>query len=95
MINPGHKGEVFCLVADEARELCVPIVTYGYGALYERVKNNNTGYICKDFDDLINKSILILNDDNHYLSLKSNLFKLKGHRTYKDVANDLLKTINI
>ena len=29
------------------------------------------------------------------ISLKSNLFKLKGHRTYKDVANDLLKTINI
>ncbi len=95
MINPGHKGEVFCLVADEARELCVPIVTYGYGALYERVTNNSTGYICKNFEDLINKSVLILNDDDHYLSLKSNLFKLKGHRTYKDVANDLLKTINI
>ena len=25
-ITPGHKTEVFCLAAEEARELCIPIV---------------------------------------------------------------------
>ena len=29
-ITPGHKTEVFCLAAEEARELCIPIVTMGY-----------------------------------------------------------------
>ena len=40
MLNPGHKGEVFCLAAEEARELCLPVITMGYGSLYERVKHN-------------------------------------------------------
>ena len=29
MLVPGHKGEVYCLAAEEARELCIPIVTLG------------------------------------------------------------------
>ena len=37
MLNPGHKGEVFCNVAEEAKALGVPIITLGLGALNERV----------------------------------------------------------
>ena len=47
MLVPGHKGEVFCLAAEEARELCIPIVTLGYGSLYERVIHNKTGFLAK------------------------------------------------
>ena len=36
---PGHKAELFCLAAEEARELCIPIVTLGIGSLFERVDN--------------------------------------------------------
>ena len=50
MLNPGHKGEVFCLVAEEARTMCLPIVTMGIGSLHERVIDNVTGYICNDID---------------------------------------------
>ena len=53
MLNPGHKGEVFCLAAEEARELCLPIVTLGYGSLYERVIHNKTGYIAKNLDEFV------------------------------------------
>ena len=48
MLNPGHKGEVFCLAAEEARELCVPIVTMGIGALKERVDHGKTGFVAKN-----------------------------------------------
>ena len=33
MLVPGHKSEVYCLAAEEAREMCIPIVTMGYGSL--------------------------------------------------------------
>ena len=94
MLNPGHKGEVFCLAAEEARELCIPIVTMGYGCLYERVKHNETGYIAKTKKEFIDYTINILNNDNIYLKLKENLINLKGKRTYDKVADDLLKIIN-
>ena len=95
MLNPGHKGEVFCLVAEEARTMCLPIVTMGIGSLHERVIDNVTGYICSDLDQLISKSVSILKDDKLYLTLKSNLYEKRKSRTYKEVAYDFLKILNI
>ena len=94
MLNPGHKGEVFCLSAEEARELCVPIVTLGIGSLKERVDHGVTGFIAKNREEFINYSIQILNHDSIYLNLRRNLIKLRNIRSYKDVANDLLSIIN-
>jgi len=94
MLNPGHKGEVYCLAAAEAREMCLPLVTMGYGSLYERVEHNLTGFIAKNEKEFIDYSIKILNDDNTYFRLKENLIKIKGNRTYKNVSEDLLKILN-
>ena len=94
MLNPGHKGEVYCLAAEEARELCLPIVTMGYGSLYERVIHNKTGFIAKTKKEFIDYSIELLNNNDTYLRLKENLFKIKGNRTYKDVSDDLLDILN-
>ena len=91
MLNPGHKGEVFCLAAEEARELCLPIVTMGYGSLKERVDHGITGYIAKNKDEFVKYSAKILTDDDLYLKLKSNLMLKKSSRTYRNVAQDLLK----
>ena len=93
MLNPGHKGEVFCLAAEEARELCVPIVTMGIGSLKERVEHGVTGYIAKNKNEFIEYSCMILNNDDHYLYLKKNLIKKRNSRSYKDVAIDFLKII--
>ena len=94
MLNPGHKGEVFCLAAEEARELCIPVVTLGIGSLYERVEHGVTGFIAKNRNEFINYTIKILNDDNFYITLKKNLMKKRNIRSYKNVANDLLNIIN-
>ena len=93
MINPGHKGEVFCLAAIEAKELCLPIVTMGYGSLKERVEHGITGYIANNQNEFINYSIDILNNDETYKKLRENLFKKRGLRTYNDVAVDLINII--
>ena len=92
-ISPGHKTEVFCLAAEEARELCVPIVTMGYGALKERVEHGVTGYIARNKNEFIDYSVKILNDDFLYKKLKKNLFLKKNLRSYKNVSDDFLKTI--
>lgn len=93
LLNPGHKGEVFCLAAEEARELCVPIVTMGYGSLKERVDHKVTGFIAKNFSEFIDYSIRLLNDKELYFKIKKNLIKKRNTRNYKNVAEDLLKII--
>ncbi len=95
MLVPGHKGEVYCLAAEEARELCIPIVTLGYGSLTERVIHNETGFIAKDINEFVSFSLKLLNDDNLYLRIRKNLLRLRNIRNFSNVASDLLKIINI
>jgi glycosyltransferase involved in cell wall biosynthesis len=93
-ITPGHKTEVFCLAAEEAKELCIPIVTMGYGCLYERVDHGVTGFIASNKKEFIDYSIRILNDDKLYMQLKKNMINLKNSRNYSDVKNDLINILN-
>ncbi|MFL2887233.1 MAG: glycosyltransferase [Candidatus Pelagibacter sp.] len=95
MLVPGHKGEVFCLAAEEARELCLPIVTMGYGSLKERVEHGVTGFIANNEKEFIDYSIQLLNDDNLYYKIKKNLIKKRNSRNYKNVAHDLIKILKI
>ncbi len=94
-ITPGHKTEVYCLAAEEARELCVPIVTMGYGCLYERVVHEKTGFVAKNKKEFIDYSNLILNDDDAYMKIKKNLFNKRNSRNYSNVKDDLIKILKI
>ena len=53
LLIPGHKAELFCLAAEEGKELCLPIVTLGIGSLKERVEHNVTGFIAKNEKNLL------------------------------------------
>ena len=94
-ITPGHKTEVFCLAAEEARELCIPIVTMGYGCLYERVIHGETGFIAKNIKEFIDYSNLILKNEDVFKNLRNNLFKKRNSRNYNHVKNDLIKLLMI
>ena len=94
LIVPGHKGEVFCNVAEEAKALCIPIVTMGIGALSERVRHNFNGFICKNIDDFENKIFDLMNNDELYLTLKNNLYKERGLNTWKNTVEKLTKLFN-
>jgi glycosyltransferase involved in cell wall biosynthesis len=91
LIIPGHKGETFCNVAEEAKALGIPIVTLGYGALYERVQNNYNGFLCKNIDDFKLKILNLLQDDKLYLKFKHNLIKDRGLIKWRDTANKILE----
>ena len=93
MLNPGHKGEVFCLAAEEALRMCVPIVTMGHGALKERVVHNVNGFLANSKKEFIDYAIKILNDDDLYLNLKKKMYNLRHERTYKDVAKNFISII--
>ena len=93
-LTPGHKTEVFCLAAEEARELCIPIVTMGYGCLYERVEHGLTGFIAKNRKEFIEYSNLILNDTRVYLEFRKKLLRRRNNRNYSNVKNDFIELIN-
>ena len=94
-LSPGHIGEVFCLAAEEARELCIPIVTMGYGSLFERVEHNVTGYIASNKEDFIRYSNDILTDESIFKELRKNLINKRNSRNYINVKNDFLKILKI
>ncbi len=48
LLAPGHRSETFCLAAAEAVALGVPVVTRGIGALKERIRHGETGFVCAD-----------------------------------------------
>jgi glycosyltransferase involved in cell wall biosynthesis len=66
---PGHRDETYCLAAAEATAAGVPIVTLGTGALAERVRNGETGFIARDKDEFANRTVSLLSDDALWLQM--------------------------
>ena len=91
LIIPGHKGEVFCNVAEEAKALCIPIITMGIGALRERVENNYNGYLCNNLKDFKNKIYHLLNNDDDYFRFRNNLMNDRGKNRWSDTTDSLIK----
>ena len=90
---PGHKAELFCIAAEEARELCVPIITLGIGALSERVNHGVTGLIAKNIDEFADLTLKLMEDKNLWLKLRKNLTELRGTKKWKHVATSLLENL--
>lgn len=93
LLIPGHKGELFCLAAEEARELCLPIVTLGIGSLSERVQHGITGFIAKNPQEFAYFTLKLLGDNSLWQSLRNNLISLRGSKKWCDVAANLLSNI--
>ena len=90
---PGHKAELFCLAAEEARELCIPIVTLGIGSLSERVEHEKTGFIAKNDDEFTNYTIELFKNDNLWNSIRSNLINLRSSRTWQISAKKFIESL--
>ena len=93
MLVPGHKGELYCIAAEEARELCIPIITLGIGSLSERVEHGVTGFIAKDNEEFANYTLRIFNDINLWKKLRNNLIKLRGTKNWTIIASNLLNQL--
>ena len=93
LLVPGHKGELYCIAAEEARELCIPIITLGIGSLSERVEHGITGFIAKTPEEFADYTLKIFNDENLWKNLRNNLIKLRGSKKWDKVALNLLNQI--
>jgi len=93
LLVPGHKSELFCIAAEEARELCIPIVTLGIGSLSERVEHGITGFIANNYEEFAYYTLKIFHDENLWKNLRNNLIKLRGSRKWNTVAFNLLNQI--
>lgn len=91
---PGHKAELYCLAAEEARELCIPIVTMGIGSLYERVEHGKTGFIAKNENEFASYTLELFNNETLWNQMRSNLAKIRGKSNWSDSTNNLLKIIS-
>jgi glycosyltransferase involved in cell wall biosynthesis len=93
LLVPGHKGELYCIAAEEARELCIPIITLGIGSLSERVEHGITGFIAKNCQEFAYYTLKIFNDENLWKDLRDNLIKLRGSKKWGNVALNLLRQL--
>ena len=93
LLVPGHKGELFCIAAEEARELCIPIITLGIGSLSERVEHGVTGFIAKNNDEFADFTLNIFRDYSLWKELHNNLLKLRGSKKWQTVASSLLEQL--
>ena len=91
---PGHKAELFCLAAEEARELCIPIVTMGIGSLYERVNHGNTGFVAQNMDEFAHFTIELFKNNKLWSDIRLNLIKLRGSYTWSNCSDNFLKIIS-
>ena len=92
MLIPGHKAELFCLAAEEARELCIPIVTLGIGSLKERVIHNHTGFIAKNDDEFARYTLDLFNDNKLCMHFKENLYKIRNSNNW---LNSTIKFLEV
>ena len=83
MLVPGHKAELYCLAAEEARELCVPIVTLGIGSLKERVQHGITGFIAKNINEFAYYTMELFNNNSLWNEIRQNLFSMRGKYNWK------------
>jgi len=91
LLIPGHKAELFCISAEEARELCVPIITLGIGCLKERISHGKTGFIAKNEKEFADYTLQLFNDVNIWNEMKKNLISLRGSKKWKNIAIQFLK----
>jgi glycosyltransferase involved in cell wall biosynthesis len=93
MLIPGHKAELYCLAAEEARELCLPIVTLGIGSLKERVEHEKTGFVAKNYTEFAKYTLDLFKNENLYRSILKNLIELRGSNTWSNVAKNFMNSI--
>lgn len=92
MLVPGHKAELFCLAAEEARELCLPIVTLGVGSLKEKVQHGKTGFIAKNYSEFAQYTLDLFEQDDLYNNLVKNLLELRGSKSWLNSAKNFLES---
>ena len=68
VINPSARSETFGLGIIEMNEYGIPVVTINKNGFPDTIENNISGFLCKNLDDIKNKIIFLLR--NQEINLK-------------------------
>ena len=68
------------MAAEEAKELCVPIITLGKGCLSERVEDGKTGFIAKDEKEICKYTLELFANDSFVEEMRNNLINIRGKK---------------
>ncbi|KAI93970.1 hypothetical protein T281_13550 [Rhodomicrobium udaipurense JA643] len=88
MLVPGDLDETYCLAAAEATASGVPLVTLGIGALKERVRDGETGFLASGADDFARHAQNVLTDDALWLRLNRGCLAESALGRWDDRAAD-------
>ncbi len=94
MFIPGHHDETYCLAAAESLCLGIPVITYGYAALKERIDHTQNGYIAKTDTDFANHTLKILNDNQIWQHYHTNGIETRLNANWSNSADKWLKLWN-
>lgn len=90
---PGHKAELYCLAAEEARELCIPIVTLGIGSLKERVVHEKTGFIAKNKKEFADYTLELFFNNQAWTEIRNNLVTMRNSNNWTKATKNLLNIL--
>jgi len=90
---PGHVSELNCQAVEEAKELCVPIVTMGIGSLEDQVLHNKNGFIARNDDEFANYIIKLFKDKNKYTKIVNYMKKNRGKKKWSIIVKKFLNSI--
>jgi len=90
---PGHKAELYCIAAEEARELCIPTVTLGIGSLSERVEHNKTGFIANSKKEFANYTLELFSNIDTWNEIRKNLISIRNTNSWEIATKNILKKI--
>lgn len=80
------KVEGFGLVIIEAKALKTPTISYEWGeAVYEVIDNEHDGYVVKNNEELVEKTLELFNDESKLLSLSEHAYTYYLNNFGKDV----------
>ena len=90
-----HKAELFCIAAEEAKELCVPIVSMGIGSLSERIDNGKTGLIASNEKQFAEFTIELMNNDELWNSMRNYMLEMRGSMEWSNITKKFISKLII
>ena len=83
----GSNDETFCMSVAEAQTLGVPTVVCDLGCMSERVRDNETGFVCKNETEFSQSTIKILQDKLYWNKMHKNMIKdKKSYKSWNDIV---------
>jgi glycosyltransferase involved in cell wall biosynthesis len=86
MLYLGDVGETFCLALAEAQAMGVPCVVRPVGAVGERVREGETGFIRATDAELADAAVALLRNDALWQHFSQNALNLRPHAGWAQAA---------